>query len=33
MHTRHVLTEVYGPRLTGSPSLKAAGERFSATAQ
>jgi carboxypeptidase Q len=26
MKTLHVLTDVYGPRLTGSPSLKAAGE-------
>ena len=26
MHTLHMLTDVYGPRLTGSPSLKAAGE-------
>src|SRR5262252_209429 len=26
MHTLHVLTDVYGPRVTGSPSLKAAGE-------
>ncbi len=26
MHTLHVLTDMYGPRLTGSPSLKAAGE-------
>ena len=26
MRTLHVLTDVYGPRLTGSPSLKAAGE-------
>src|SRR5215471_3008359 len=26
MHTMHYLTDVYGPRLTGSPSLKAAGE-------
>ena len=24
--TLHVLTDVYGPRLTGSPNLKAAGE-------
>src|SRR5687768_15446635 len=24
--TLHMLTDVYGPRLTGSPSLKAAGE-------
>lgn len=26
MRTMHFLTDVYGPRLTGSPSLKAAGE-------
>ena len=26
MRTLHYLTDVYGPRLTGSPSLKAAGE-------
>jgi len=26
MRTVHVLTDVYGPRLTGSPNLKAAGE-------
>src|SRR5690606_6209945 len=26
MQTLHVLTDVYGPRLTGSPNLKAAGE-------
>jgi carboxypeptidase Q len=26
MRTLHFLTDVYGPRLTGSPSLKAAGE-------
>ena len=26
MKTLHMLTDVYGPRLTGSPSLKAAGE-------
>src|SRR5688572_9798316 len=26
LQTVHVLTDVYGPRLTGSPSLKAAGE-------
>ncbi len=26
MATLHVLTDVYGPRVTGSPSLKAAGE-------
>src|SRR5256885_15348284 len=26
MKTLHVLPDVYGPRLTGSPSLKAAGE-------
>lgn len=26
MSTLHVLSDVYGPRLTGSPSLKAAGE-------
>src|SRR5213082_3037250 len=26
MHTLHVLADVYGPRVTGSPSLKAAGE-------
>lgn len=26
MRTMHVLTDVYGPRLTGSPNLKAAGE-------
>ena len=26
METLHVLTDVYGPRLTGSPNLKAAGE-------
>ena len=26
MKTLHVLSDVYGPRLTGSPSLKAAGE-------
>ena len=26
MNTLHVLTDVYGPRLTGSPNLKAAGE-------
>jgi carboxypeptidase Q len=26
MRTLHVLTDVYGPRVTGSPSLKAAGE-------
>lgn len=26
MKTVHVLTDVYGPRLTGSPNLKAAGE-------
>jgi carboxypeptidase Q len=26
MHTLHVLTDLYGPRLTGSPNLKAAGE-------
>src|SRR6188472_928969 len=24
MHTMHFLTDVYGPRLTGSPNLKAA---------
>ena len=26
LETLHVLTDVYGPRLTGSPNLKAAGE-------
>src|SRR4026207_888498 len=26
MRTLHMLTDVYGPRLTGSPNLKAAGE-------
>src|SRR5688572_11473316 len=26
MRTLHYLTDVYGPRLTGTPSLKAAGE-------
>src|SRR5688572_10173589 len=26
MRTMHYLTDVYGPRLTGSPNLKAAGE-------
>jgi carboxypeptidase Q len=26
MHTLHMLTDVHGPRVTGSPSLKAAGE-------
>src|SRR5262247_2913611 len=26
LSTLHVLTDVYGPRLTGSPNLKAAGE-------
>ena len=26
MKTLHVLTDIYGPRLTGSPNLKAAGE-------
>ena len=26
LNTLHVLTDVYGPRLTGSPNLKAAGE-------
>src|SRR5262245_62380003 len=26
MKTLHMLTDVYGPRVTGSPSLKAAGE-------
>src|SRR6478672_3024593 len=26
MHTMHFLTDVYGPRLTGTPNLKAAGE-------
>ena len=26
LDTLHVLTDVYGPRLTGSPNLKAAGE-------
>ncbi|MFN7624252.1 MAG: hypothetical protein ACK5RS_14020, partial [Acidobacteriota bacterium] len=26
MKTLHVLSDIYGPRLTGSPSLKAAGE-------
>ena len=26
MRTLHFFTDVYGPRLTGSPSLKAAGE-------
>src|ERR1700738_3447478 len=26
MRTMHFLTDVYGPRLTGSPSLKAAGD-------
>ena len=26
LHTLHMLTDVYGPRVTGSPSLKAAGE-------
>ena len=26
MQTLHVLTDVYGPRVTGSPNLKAAGE-------
>jgi carboxypeptidase Q len=26
MHTLHMFTDVYGPRVTGSPSLKAAGE-------
>src|SRR5215510_2450593 len=26
MRTLHFLTDVYGPRVTGSPSLKAAGE-------
>ena len=26
MRTLHVLRDVHGPRLTGSPSLKAAGE-------
>ena len=28
MRTLHVLTDVYGPRVTGSPSLKAAGENI-----
>src|SRR3954451_20997189 len=27
MKTLHMLADVYGPRVTGSPSLKAAGER------
>ena len=26
MRTLHMLTDVYGPRVTGSPNLKAAGE-------
>src|SRR5262245_34495714 len=26
LQTLHVLTDVYGPRLTGSPNLKSAGE-------
>jgi hypothetical protein len=26
MRVLHMLTDVYGPRVTGSPSLKAAGE-------
>lgn len=26
LRTLHMLTDVYGPRLTGSPNLKAAGE-------
>ena len=26
LQTLHMLTDVYGPRLTGSPNLKAAGE-------
>src|SRR5215467_11871135 len=26
MHTLHMLTDVHGPRLTGSPNLRAAGE-------
>ena len=26
LQTVHILTDVYGPRLTGSPNLKAAGE-------
>ena len=26
MRTLHFLTDVYGPRVTGSPNLKAAGE-------
>src|SRR5689334_15007922 len=26
MRTLHVLTDIYGPRLTGTPSLKSAGE-------
>ena len=26
LRTMHYLTDVYGPRLTGSPNLKAAGE-------
>jgi carboxypeptidase Q len=26
LQTVHMLTDVYGPRLTGSPNLKAAGE-------
>jgi hypothetical protein len=26
LHTVHTLTDIYGPRLTGSPSIKAAGE-------
>src|SRR5688572_13074566 len=26
LETLHILTDLYGPRLTGSPSLKAAGE-------
>ena len=26
MHTLHMLTDVYGPRLTGSPNLKAASD-------
>jgi len=26
LQTLHVLTDVYGPRLTGSPNLKAAGD-------
>src|SRR5262249_58095968 len=25
MHTLHMFTDVYGPRVTGSPNLKAAG--------